>query len=253
MMEARERSHLQEQHLQEHYAHQTAETDDEEHNQNNTNHNDTAPRTLAASAATEAEDKIAKEGRHPDGSTAVKAPKRVWRPKVRMAYEEPEALLDTSGDLDCFFEEHGHVAIEDKKPLPPRDDIIEHNPDKNLKEFEKNTQWRGCPEELQIVLRIIIDKYFDVFAEEGMQKHMRGFEFNIDTDATKPTCCKQPACGPHESRVIISLLDTLERKNIVEDDFGPWGSPVVLSSKPDQAHVHWAEFMFRLCACHTER
>ncbi len=174
-MEARERSHSQEQHLQEHHAHQTAETDDDECNQNNTNYNGTTLRTLAASAATEAEDKIAKEGRHPDGSMAVKAPKRVWRPKVRMSCEEPEALLDTSGDLDWIFEEHGRVVIEDKKPLPPRDDIIEHNPDKHPKEFEKNTPWRGCPEELQTALRIIIENYFDVFAEEGMPKHTRGF------------------------------------------------------------------------------
>jgi hypothetical protein len=41
------------------------------------------PRTLAASSATEAEQKIAQLGRQPDGSTPVKVPKRVWRPKVK--------------------------------------------------------------------------------------------------------------------------------------------------------------------------
>ena len=160
---------------------------------NNTTTNspqNTLKRTFAASAATEAEDKAAREGKHPDGSTAVKVAKRIWRPKVRMVYEEPEALLDTSGDLDWLFEEHGRVVIEDKQALPPRDDLIIYNPETHLKEFEKNIQWRGCPGELQIVLRTIIEKFFDVIAEEGMQNHIRGFEFNIDTGKVKPICCK---------------------------------------------------------------
>ena len=59
-------------------------------------------RTFAASAASEAEERIAKSGRHPDGSKPVKVPKRIWRPKIRMMYKEPEALLDTSGDLDWY-------------------------------------------------------------------------------------------------------------------------------------------------------
>ena len=80
-----------------------------------------------------------------------------------------------------------------------------------------------------------------------MQNHIRGFEFNIDTGKVKSICCKQPQYGPHESRVIITLMKKLERKGIIEDDDGPWGSPVVLASKPDQAHVHWSEFVFHLC------
>ena len=59
-----------------------------------------APRTFAASSATEAEEIIAREGKHANGSTTLRGPKRVWRPKVRMLYEEPEEILDTSGNLD---------------------------------------------------------------------------------------------------------------------------------------------------------
>jgi hypothetical protein len=86
-----------------------------------------------------------------------------------------------------------------------------------------------------------------VFAQEGMQNHIRGFEFNVDTGKVKPVCCKQPQYVPHESRVITTMVEKLEKKGIVEDDEGPWESPVVLASKPDQAHVHWSEFVFRLC------
>jgi hypothetical protein len=91
------------------------------------------PRTFAASSATEAEEKLAKAGRHPDGSAQVKVPKRLWRPKLRIEYEEPEALLDTPGDMDWLFEDHGKVLIEDKRALPERDDIIICDPVKHAK------------------------------------------------------------------------------------------------------------------------
>jgi hypothetical protein len=47
--------------------------------------------------------------------------------------------------------------------------------------------------------------------------------------------------------VILSLVNQLEKKGIIEDDDGPWGSPIVLASKPNQEHVHWSQFVFRLC------
>jgi hypothetical protein len=98
------------------------------------------PRSFAASSATEAEENIAKKGKHADGSTPVNVPKRMWRPKVRMVYEEPEELLDTSGDMDWLFEEHGKVGIEYKKDLPPRDDLIRYNPEVHAKEIDDNIQ-----------------------------------------------------------------------------------------------------------------
>ena len=39
----------------------------------------------------------------------------------------------------------------------------------------------------------------------------------------------------------------MEKKGLIEDDDGPWGSPVVLASKPNQEHVHWSQYVFRLC------
>ena len=102
------------------------------------------PRTFAASAATKAEETIAREGKHTDGSTPVQVPKRVWHPKVRMVYEESEETLDTSGDLDWLFEEHSKVIrIQYKKELPPRDDIIKYDPEVHAKEIDDNIQWYG--------------------------------------------------------------------------------------------------------------
>jgi hypothetical protein len=44
-------------------------------------------KTFAASSATEAEEKITKLGKHPDGSIPVKVPKRIWRPQVHARNE----------------------------------------------------------------------------------------------------------------------------------------------------------------------
>lgn len=41
----------------------------------------------------------------------MKVPKRVWRAKIRMVYEEPEALLNTSRDLDWLLKKHGRDII----------------------------------------------------------------------------------------------------------------------------------------------
>lgn len=104
-----------------------------------------------------------------------------------------------------------------KQALPPWDDIIQYKLEKHLKEFKKNIQRQGTPGELQIVLQTIISKYFDVFPEKGMQSHICGFEFKINTGTVKPICYRQPVYGPHKSRVITALVATLEKKKIIED------------------------------------
>jgi hypothetical protein len=192
-------------------------------------------KAFAATSTTEEEEQITRRGNHPDGSAPVKVPKRAWRPKIKTVYEEPEDILDSSGELDWLFEENGKAMIENKTTLPQRSGLIifEHDKDKNSKEINANLQWRDCPEKHHGVIREIIEKFFDVFAQDGMQRPIRGFEFNIDTGKTKPIFCKPPQYGHHE--------------RIIEDDDGPWGSPIVLASKPNQEHVHWSQFVFRLC------
>ena len=74
-----------------------------------------------------------------------------------MVYEEPEEILGTSGDLVWLFEEHSKVGIQCKKELPPRDDIMEYNPEVHAKEIDDKVQWRGCLPEHRIVLRAIIE------------------------------------------------------------------------------------------------
>jgi hypothetical protein len=191
------------------------DSDSEDKSDSDTAHkqdNERKPRDFEASTATEAEQKIAKLGRQPDGSKPVTVPKRVWRPKVKFQYEEPEDVLDTSDEFDWMFEDKGPVVAEPTQTLPPRDDLIKYDPSAHQAELDKNIQWRDCPEWCQPTVRKIIEEFFDVFAQEGMQRAIRGFEFQIDTGEIKPITCKVPVYGQHEERVIQELVKTLQDK-----------------------------------------
>jgi hypothetical protein len=43
------------------------------------------------------------------------------------------------------------------------------------------------------------------------------------------------------------LLQELEVQEVIEDDSGPYGAMIVLAAKTNQEHVHWTEYVFRLC------
>ena len=49
------------------------------------------------------------------------------------------------------------------------------------------------------MIEAFIHAYWDVFDPSGALRTIRGYEFLIDTGAHKPTCCKPPRYGPHES------------------------------------------------------
>jgi hypothetical protein len=104
----------------------------------------------------------------------------------------------------------------------------------------------------QPVINTIVRMFWDVFSPEGLQNPIPGFQFSIDTGAREPVWCKPPRYGPHEARIIDKLLDELDAMGITEDDFGPWGALCVLAAKPNQDHVHWSEYVFRLCVSYRK-
>jgi hypothetical protein len=177
----------------------------------------------------------------------VNIPKRVWRPKVKFQYEEPKDLLDMSDGLDWMFEDKGHIIVEPKQTLPPYTDLIKYDPKAHKTELDKNIQWRDCPAWCQPVVREIIEEYFGEFAQERMLWAIREFEFHIDTGQVKPITCKIPVYGDHEERVIQELVKTLQHKGLIEDNDRPWGSPIMIASKPNQSHIQWLQYVFRLC------
>ena len=213
---------------------------------NQTTRNQSILRTLAASTASEEEEASAKLLQE-QGLKPVVMEKRPYRPKSTNVYVEPEYIPDSADSVDVIFKPFGNALFQTKAKLPPRDDVIAFDPALHEKQLETNLQWRRCPEEFKDNIRLIIVKYWDVFDEEGMQRPIRGFEFNIDTGAITPISCKPPRYGAHEARVIKDLVKILENKNLVEDDFGPWGAIVVLAQKPNQGHLHWFEYIFRFC------
>ena len=195
---------------------------------------------------------MAQWGRHPDGSTKVDVPKRVWRPQMKSTYVEPAFEHDPSSSLDWIFEGRGKALSKEKTELTPRNDLISFDPTKHSKEIKAELQFRDCPPQWQPVIEVIVRMFWDVFSPEGLQNPIRGFQFSIDTGAIEPVCCKPPRYGPHEARIIDKLSAGLDEMGITEDDFGPWGALCVLAAKPNQEHVHWSEYVFRLCVSYRK-
>jgi hypothetical protein len=89
----------------------------------------------------------------------------------------------------------------------------------------------------------------DVFVQEGMQKHVQGFEFNIDTGEVKSICCKQLQCGLHESRVIMALVKNFKKKGTMASK---------TTKERGDLQWHWCQslslyFVFAFCiACLTQ-
>ena len=204
---------------------------------------------MAASAASveERAKSALKDGKFPDGSTPVKVEQRIWRAQVKSEYVEPEDELDPTGSLDYLYEHAGKTVLKSKETLPPRDDIITFSSERHQHSFDKLIQWGDCPLEHRPVIGAIIREYWDVFDPQGALRTIRGYLFRIDVGNHKPICCKPPRYGPHETVVMNKLLAELERQGVIEDNTGPYGAMIVLAAKPNQGHVHWSEYVFRLC------
>jgi hypothetical protein len=167
-------------------------------------------------------------------------------------YQEVPTELDPSKDLDWLFEKHGRCIARKKQKLSVRDDILPYDPAKHAAIMKKGIQWKDYPEEHRPIIERIIQENWDPFNPDTVQTPIRGYEFVIHTGTHPPVCCKPPRYGPHEARVIDELVTELERKDIVEDNRGPYGALVVLASKPDQGHVHWTKYVFRLCVSYRQ-
>ena len=176
----------------------------------------------------------------------------MWRPQVTSQYKEPDCIPDPLGDLEILHKEYGKPLWVNKAPLPPRTDIIQFNPEQHGAELQRNLQWKDCPENMKEELTEIIKDFWDVFIEEGVRNNIRGVQFHVDTGETTPICVRPPRYGPHETRVINDLVAKLEANGIVEDDDGPWGAPIVLAAKPNQEHLHWSQYTWRLCVSYRK-
>ena len=141
--------------------------------------------------------------------------------------------------------------LKTKKTLPPRDDIILFNAAVHQEQFDRNIRWGNCPDEFIPRITKIITDHWDAFAEEGLQRNIRGFQCRIDTGNITPISCKKPRYGPHESLVMNKLIEELETKGLIEDDDGPWGALIVLAAKAGQ-DVPWYDYIWRMCVSYRK-
>ena len=155
-------------------------------------------------------------------------------------------------DMEVLYKDYGKPLWANKSTLPPRDDLIIFDPAKHQAELDRNLQWRDCPIDKQEEIKSIIIDFWDVFAEEGVRKNIRGLQFHVDTGEIPPICVRAPRYGPHETRVINDLVEKLEANGIVEDDDGPWGAPIVLAAKANQEHLPWSQYTWRLCVSYRK-
>ena len=77
-----------------------------------------------------------------------------------------------------------------KEPLPPRDDIVDFNPQKHQAELDKNLKLDNVPDQFKELAISTVKKHWDVFCSEGYHKHIRGFIFQVDTGDVELICCK---------------------------------------------------------------
>jgi hypothetical protein len=208
--------------------------------------------SFAASAATKEELEAAAKRRKLENSKPVKTERRIWRPQVTSQYQEPDCVPDPLGDLEILFKEYGKPLWVNKTPLPPRTDLIKFSKEKHGEELARNLQWKDCPEEFKETIKSNILEFWDVFAEEGVRNTIRGALFHVDTGTATPISVKPPRYGPHETRVIEDLIEKLEKNGIIEDDDGPWGAPIVLAAKANQEHLHWSQYVWRLCVSYRK-
>ena len=182
---------------------------------------------------------------------SIEPPAKVYRPSLPSEYRDP-ALGDDLLDGHWANRDLGKSLIKKKAELPERDDIELFEEAANLKELDANIRFDGCPDNMRNEVISLIKEYWDVFAEGGLRKPIRGFEFQVDTGDSKPVCCKPPRYGKHESAVMRRLVKKLEENGIIEDDDGPWGALAVLAAKPHQEEVPWQEFRWRLCVSYRK-
>ena len=177
----------------------------------------------------------------------ISMPPKIYRPHLPSTYIEPDLAPDVLDGMELLYKDHGKSLRKQKQTLPPRDDIIIFDHKIHQEVLEKNLKWGDCPTEYRPRILSLIKKYWDVFAPEGLRRHIRGYQCRIDTGDVTPICCKTPRYGPHEARIINKLVKQLEDNGLIEDDDGPWGALVVLAAKANQEHVAWYDYIWRLC------
>ena len=182
------------------------------------------------------------------GRGFIRTERKIYRPPLPSKYTEQELDDDLLEGHDWLYEEHGKAILQTVGPLPPRENIIQFtDKPEYIEELEKNLVLDQCPPELHAAVRDLCIEFWDCFTQDGLSLPIRGFEFVVDTGAAKPIACKIPRYGPHEAKVIMTLVHAMEANGIVSKCVSAWAALVVLAPKANQEAVPWHEYIWRLC------
>jgi hypothetical protein len=163
-------------------------------------------------------------------------------------YTEQELDDDLLEGHDWLYKEHGKAILQTASPLLPRDDIIQFtDKPEYAQELEKNLILDQCPPDLHEAARELCIEVWDCFTQDGLSLPIRSFGFVVDTGAAKPIACKIPRYGPHEAKVITTLVHAMAANGIVSKCVSAWAALVVLAPKVNQEAVSWHEYIWRLC------
>lgn len=169
---------------------------------------------------------------------------------MQSQYRLPEYATEIDdGVFD--FQHYGNCVFRPKLTWDPgeRDDLIAFDPSKHMDELQSGLRINPLVDASvkDDIIQIIKD-YWDCFAVEGVRRTILGYEFAIDTGQCKPVCCKKPAYGPHEAKIIMPQITDLLKNEWIRLCYGAWGSMIVLAPKPHQEDIDDIdEFIWRMC------
>ena len=88
--------------------------------------------------------------------------------------------------------------------------MIEFNVNQNSTNINASIKIAGCPAALKPKIIATIKEYWDLLCEDGMQRPIQGYTFQVETGASPLVCCKPPQYGPHDKKVLNKLIGKIE-------------------------------------------
>jgi hypothetical protein len=176
----------------------------------------------------------------------IDVPPKMWRPKPANRCVPLDCGDDIDDDLSIFTQCGKSVRQLPAAFESSRTDIHHWDCVRDTPEFEKHLRIGDHVDfAARVKLETMIQKHWDVFYEAGVTQTVLGFDFAIDAGGAQPVCYRKPSCGPHESRIVLQQQEALLADGWMRKWCGPWGSLVVLASKPHSAEqTRWLHRLF---------
>ena len=179
----------------------------------------------------------------------IDIPRKVSRPKVKTTFTPEPSYSDVDEGL-FVCPELGNTVLRQTVWKPGvRSSKVNYSEDVDGDLLRSVKFEDGLAASVKSTIQTLIKEFWDVFTPAGLKNPMLGYEFCIDTGRHTPYCCKKPAYGAHESKIIMKHVNKLLDMGWIHHcDTGGWCSPIVLAPKPHQEHItDINQFVWRMC------